>query len=138
MVFKSEFIYLIEILKNPTVKGIVADFNFSEVSLNVLINLTDRNIQSIPKGSNSQDSDTAKEFNTKESLEEIFIKVKKELGNPLSSEDILELQKKCTLLTPMEFKNILIEHTLFDEFIEEISRHKDKDLTKHINSIFNL
>lgn len=129
--FISQHLYLFSSKEVNTKKLLLADFNFSEVSINFLINLESKEIIESIQMNCEYDS---KEINTnayKNSLEEVY-------HRKISEEDLCLHKDMYKTLSPAEFKNILIENNLFNKFLEEVYIQKAQELTYHIHTIFEV
>lgn len=129
--FISEHLYLFSSKEVNTKKLLLADFNFSEVSINFSIHLESKEIKELIQMNCEYDS---KEITTNaynDSFEQIY-------HRKISEEDLCLHKDMFKTLSPAEFKNILIENNLFNKFLKEVYIQKAEELTYHIHTIFEV
>ncbi|NCB18802.1 MAG: hypothetical protein EOM61_04175 [Bacteroidia bacterium] len=136
--FKSEFIHLMTNEKVSDKKLVLADFNFLEVSVCFSIELVSGKIIGLIKPTFDYKGNTEIETNSKEIVLNSYKSAMESVGKELSEEEYLLFENRIVPLTPIDFKNILIENNLLEEFAKQVYSYHDKDLTEHINAILGL
>lgn len=135
---KSEFIHLMTNEKVSDKKLILVDFNFSEISICYAIELVSGKIVELIKPTFDCRGNTDIETNSKEIMLRCYKSAMESVGNPISEEEYLLLERQITPLTPMDFKKILCDNNLLSDFVQKVYNCNDKDLTEHVNSILEL
>ena len=128
--FKTQHFYYAK--TKDGLEVLFADFNFVDIGVLYLINLSDGKIGFLPRLVINPKTGKAVEYDTAKDTEELYLNFAKE-----KAIDISNYKSPFKTLTANEFELLLKKHFLFNDFITEVRKTGDKDLIMHISDTFN-